>query len=591
VKNSVKAVTFLLVTIAVIVITVVAALGVHSTAKSYADGAKVIPYGELPFLESDNYKWSNWVDQKGVVDQSEAHVSDKPVHIQWASPNKYFLQSVVSLTQLFWGTEPWVKNHALFFAMPFLSILMGTFFAWYFLYRLDDWLGAIFLPLLLSTLPAVQTQLYAGRPDHHGPIIFLTAWFLISLTSTRRTSWGSALPAALALWVSPLSFVPIIGMVGIGVMSQLLPQQEISASRLGSSQFWKYWSYWIFLLGYFFWLIDFSWRPGFHMETLTPLWVLSVTAGGLLLSKALAKSRTWYQYVILLVLILASPAACLFPDVFWTSSDPVVWFHKEVFEMLPGKLPEYFMLLPLGFIALTVAAAYFPSSRPLAIAAALISVLYLWQVRWLPLAVLPALIIICRTPRLANHLSDSAQLGARALVIALLCLQTLWAYSSTLREGLDAWDHVRQTPETYRIAAFGAIVAKALENQPEGHLLGSPNMTSVVHHFSRRKGVGSVYWESRYNMERAAKIVTSLPFEDRASFEWLRKNNIRYIILTPQLLSGPYYGLMGKTRQAGATLEGRVITGNIPGWLEEIVKIPQPWPGIMLLKVKDKYEP
>lgn len=590
-NKSVKALILLLVSLAVITITVVAALGVQNTAKSYAAGAKVIPSGKLPFLESDNYKWSNWLSQEGVIDQSEAPVSDKPVYIQWASLNKYFLQSIVYLAQLIWGSEAWVKNHALFFAMPVLSILMGVFFAWYFLYRLNDWLGAIFLPLLLSALPAVQTQLYASRPDHHGIIIFLVAWFLISLTSPRKTAWGAALPAALALWVSPLSFVPILGMVGIGVLSQLLPKQEISATRLGSSQFWKYWSYWVFLLGYFFWLIDFSWRPGFHMETLTPLWVLAVTAGGLFLSIALARSRAWYKYAILLALTLAAPAACLFPDIFWTSSSPVVWFHKEVFEMLPGKLPEYFILLPLGFTALAVAIAYFPSARPLGIAAALISVLYLWQVRWLPLAVLPALITVCRTPGLTQHLASNTQIGARSLVIALLSLQGLWAYSSTLREGLDAWDHVRQTPETYRIAAFGAIVAKALEGQPEGHLLGSPNMTSIVHHFSKRKSVGSVYWESRYNMERAAKIVTSLPFEDKQSFAWLQKNNIRYIILTPQLLSGPYYGLMGKSDQASLTLEGRVITGRTPGWLEEIVKIPQPWPGIMLLKVKDHYAP
>jgi len=585
-----KASAFALICLASFVVIIISALGVQNTARTYAEGAKVIPHGELPFLESDNYKWSNWLDQSGTLDQSEAHVSKKPVHIQWASLNKYFLQAVVSSAQAVWGKEAWVKNHALFFSMPVLSALMAIFFSWYFLYRLNDWVGATLLPLLISSLPAVQTQLYASRPDHHGIIIFLLAWFFVSLTSSRQTSLGSAIPATLALWVSPLSFVPLLGMVGVGALSQLLPEQVQSPTRLGSSRFWKYWSYWVFGLGYVIWLADFSWRPGFHMETLTPLWVLSVASGGLFLSTALARDRTWYKYLVLFLLTLASPISCLFPDLFWTSSDPVVWFHKEVFEMLPGKLPEYFMLLPLGFIALSVVLAYFPQARPLAITAGLVSILYLWQVRWLPLAILPTLVVACRTPSLVNNLSDNVQRGARALIISLLSLQCLWAYSAALREGLDAWDHVRQTPETYRIAAFGAIVAKALENQPEGHLIGSPNMTSVVHHFSKRKGIGSVYWESRYNMERAAKIITSLPFEDRASFDWLQKNNVKYIILTPQLPSGPYYGLMGKTAQAGQTLEGRIITGQTPKWLEEIVKIPQPWPGLVLLRVKDHYE-
>jgi len=575
--------------LAVSLVVGVMAMGVKNVAHSYATNAKVIPNGELPLLESDNYKWSNWIDSTGVEDHSEALVSDKPVQIQWASANKLFLKSLVGLSSVIFGPDPWVKNYALFFSMPILTVLMCVFFSWYCLYRLDDRFSAILLPLLLACLPAVQTQLYAGRPDHHGLIIFFSAWFVLSLTAKKTTALGSAIPAAGAFWISPLSFIPLLGMIGVGALTQKLATQPTSETRLGSSRFWKYWSYWVFLLGYALWIADFSWRPGFHMETLNPLWVLSIAAGGLLLSALLANDRAYYKYPVLLAAVLVSPLACLFPEIFWTSSAPVVWFHKEVFEMLPGKLPEYFMLMPLGFTALVVVWAYFPTLRPFALAAALISVLYLWQVRWLPLAVLPALIIIARSPKMAGF-GDAAHNGGKALALGLISLQLIWAYSGTLREGMDYWTHPRTTPETYRLAAFAAIAAKALENQPEGHLVGSPNMTSLMHHFSGRKSIGSVYWESRHNMEKAAKIVTSLPFEDRASFEWLKKHNIRYIIFLPQLLCGPYYGLEGKSDRAGMGLEARVISGQVPGWLEVLVNIPNPWPGVLLLKVKDEFE-
>ena len=560
--------------------------GIKAVAEKFVTESKVLPPGELPFYESDNYKWATWAKTGGTIDTSELQIGQNPILIQWASPNRIYLKTLYQVGE--WLSPNRGGNLALFFSMPILLVIGGALLSAISIFYLNDRFTGIVLPLSMGAIPAIYTQMFASRPDHHGLILILSALFVLSLTQKDNQNGKilhiqgiiSGLIAALALWVSTVSFIPILGVFSIGlalgslqIKAQLKPIQEINLAY-ESPIFWKYWSYTVVALGFIFWLVDYSYR-GFHMEVINPLWLLSIGAGGLFLRQILEPKTNKIQALIWLALAALGPLACTQESLFWTRSAEVVAFHKDVFELAPGKTTDYILLMPFGFIALTLAASV-TSMRWLILGAVLASTLYLWQVRWLPIAIIPAVIVACRAYTL------SRQNPLKPVIAALFTLQLFWTGSSTIQEGLKNISQKQDTPETFKLASYSAILKNELAKLPEGHIIGTPNLTAYIHYFTGRKAVGSVYWESKENMGAAAKILSAPPSKDAWAKAWLRKHGIKYIVLTPQLFSSPYQGDGDAIAQS---LEYRIITGKSPNWVKEILRIQEPWPGLILARI------
>lgn len=574
-----KPLLVILVTLVSAAIVLPMAFGVGSMAKKYTNEVKVFMPGELPFYESDSYKWVNWTRRGGIEDPSELKIGDNPVLVQWPSPNRYYLLAVSKAFETIFD-HPAAGNWGFFYSMPILAIIMAMVYSIYALYRLNDWFTAIVIPLFISSVPAVYTQLFASRPDHHGIILLFIGLFVMSMTSARKSVVAPAIFGAMSIWLSVVSFIPILGLMGLAAILTKAKIHEPTGLRYESSAFWKQWAYWTCGLAYAAWLFDFSSR-GFHMEVINPLWVLSVGAGGLFLSEALSQNPKRIKMIVWLALAAAAPLACTDERLFWTASEAVTAFHRDVFELVPGKPAEYIQLLPFGFVALALAGGE-PRTRLLALMAGLISTMYLWQVRWLPIAVLPVLIVAARSPAIWG----TSRAFARGAVMSLLVFQLIWATTSTLQEGIASWRSPKTAPETFSLASFGAVLRNNLKSLPPGEFIGTPNMTAYVHHFTGRKGVGSVYWESKESMEAAAKILSAQPGNDAWAKSWLRDKGIRYIILTPKLFSGPYQD-MNNQEKLKNSLEMRLVTGRTPAWLEVLLNLQEPWPGLLIAKVKD----
>lgn len=594
-QNLKKSVPLLVITALALLIGLQSA-GQYMIASDYAARFNFLPPDHLPLADSDCYKWGN-VLRSGIwewTDDSEDPRATGPVSIQWGLPTKLYLKSLHAVFSMFLLPSK-AESWTLFFAMPVLVVLMGGVVSCFCLFALRSvWLSTL-LPFALLLMPAIQSQMVPGRPDHHGPMVFAVAMFTLSLFQpiASKGAWlWSALFASLALWISPLNFVPILGILSmVYALPRLFPFDEFAPS---TPSFWKKWAISTSSMTTLAWLVDYLPRgTQIHMEALNPFWAASMLGGGFLMSGLVSLAgwswpalnrREWISLLWPLGLIALPLIMLLSSSMFWTSSEEIRWVLKEVNEMKAGELSTLFTAAPLMFVALLLLNTL-PKHKGLPILAFLAFVassLYLWQIRWMPLSVLIPL-IFASVPLL---IFPPPSRWGRLAIMALLS-QSVWYTASSLRTSLENIKNPKGAPEMYNVAMFSAMASRMAKEQGETLVLSTPNLTSGMFYMNGVRGIGSVYWESKKNLRFASEIFGSLPSSEDRVREILKENNIRMLAITPQVLDTAYVGMSGNWDKLDQTLVVRLIKGEVPPWLKVIARVNQPWPGLGLYKVVD----
>lgn len=588
-----KSLTPLWVTLVLGLIIVLQSVGDYTAAKNYTVRYNFLPPDHLPLADSDCYKWGN-ILRSGMWDWrdgSEDQRASGEVLVQWALPTKLYLKTLHATLSAFLlpsAAESWT----LFFSMPILLILFGASVSCFCFYVLRSPPLASLLPFALLLMPAIQSQMPPGRPDHHGPIIFASAMFALSLfqSSTSTRPWlFSAVFATIALWISPLNFVPILGLFCvIFALPKMFPMTEFAPS---SPAFWVKWSTTTSLLSLLAWLIDYLPRgTTFHMETLNPAWCVALFGGGMFMSKLStlppipSSAKDWAKLCWPLPLVALPLLLILSPTLFWTSSEEIRWVLKEVNEMKPGELATLFVSAPLVFVSVLLLNTL-PKHRGLpllAFVAFLSSSLYLWQIRWMPLSMLAPL-LFASIPLL---LFPPPSRWGRLAVMALLT-QSVWYTASSLRSSLEKIKNPKGAPEMYNVAMYSAMVSRMAKERGENLVLSTPNLTSGMFFMNGVKGIGSVYWESKKNLRFGSEVFGSLPSDESRVREILREHRIKLLAITPQVLDTAYVGMAGNWDKIDQTLVVRLIKGEIPSWLKVVARVNQPWPGLGLYEVVD----
>jgi len=583
--------TPILVTSALALVVMLQAAGQYVVAESFTARFNFMPQGHLPLADSDCYKWGN-VLRSGMwdwVDASEDPRATGPVNIQWGLPTKIYLKTLLGVFSMFMvpsAAESWT----LFFAMPVLVILLGASISFFCFFILRSTPLACLLPFALLLMPAIQSQLPPGRPDHHGPIVFASLMFALSLfqPASKKNAWVYAsVFATLALWLSPLNFVPILGLLSLAfAMPKYFPLSEFAPS---SALFWRKWAISTSVLCALAWVVDYLPRgTQIHMETLNPFWCLAVLGGGFVMSKLQEIPPfpwSWQTIARLAwapLLALAPLTMLMSPEMFWTSSEEIRWVLKEVNEMKAGDLNTLFSVAPLIFVALVMLSSLPKHSGFLIIGfvAFAASSLYLWQIRWLPLAMIVPTVLLA-VPALI--FPPPAKWG-RLAIMALLA-QSIWFTATSLRFSVENIKNPKGAPEMYNVAMFAAMASRMAKERGESLVLSSPNLTSGMFFMNGVRGIGSVYWESKKNLRFASEIFGSLPSDEDRVRKILREHNIKLLAITPQVLDTAYVGMPGNWSKMDQTLVVRLIKGEVPPWLNVVARVNQPWPGLGLYEV------
>jgi hypothetical protein len=320
------------------------------------------------------------------------------------------------------------------------------------------------------------------------------------------------------------------------------------------------------------------------MENLNPVWSLGVLGGGLFIFQLSSATslRAAARALLWLGLVLPAPVLLLQPEFFWTRSEEISWVLKEVDEMRAGDIGTLFSIAPMIFVALLLLAgtARHAMIMPF-LAASLVSAFYLWQIRWLPAALMAPVIALA-----AAFVVRKRGWIVRVASLAL-AVQSIWYAAAATRTGLENISNPKGAPQMYNVAMFSAMAARMAKEQGETKVLSSPNMTSTMFFAEGTRGIGSVYWESRPNLRFASKIFGSVPQTDEEARSLLKKHDIKMLAITPQVLDTAYIGLAGNWSRMDETLVVRLIKGEVPSWLEVVARVNQPWPGLGLYKVAD----
>lgn len=190
----------------------------QASAPGHLDGMS----SRIPFRDTDDCEWLNHARTAiHTGNYRPRFVADDFVPtgrpMDWPSANLWWIIFAAHCTRLVTGfpIERALEVGAVFCNAAYFSLylLLGIPF----LRRTCGRGGTILVMLLAVTNEIVSSPFHPAHPDHHGLILGVSAAFMLAVWSATRDRWRTD-PAlwvgaigAIGLWLSPLSFVPIIG--------------------------------------------------------------------------------------------------------------------------------------------------------------------------------------------------------------------------------------------------------------------------------------------------------------------------------------------------------------------------------------------
>jgi hypothetical protein len=530
--------------------------------------------------------------------------------VHWSSPILWLLTGLNALTSSV-STESvslWIGPILLMAAVAALSI--G------FLHRLSPGTFS-FLILGFGTNVLITQAFRAGETDHHG----LAAWAAASAVASFALAWTqepkranksenqrlvvfSALSAALGLWISASSTLPVIAAIGLaGLLGRCITTKSMSHLSI-HADLWRMWSRWGAGLSLIFYAVEyFPWHLGFRLEVNHPVYALAWLAGGELMSFLYRTpnrqipdafhSHPWSLFAILAGISLPPALAVLFPQTFLILNSFLSSLHAKYiveFQGLLGSLSVFgspiaylqVLLWPvaalmiflwigsrLGWSSLRQETVIF-SMLP----AVVFSTLTLIQQRWLVSC--QALWVVCVTLLLQTAVSRRLPFNwlVRATLAVFMLLSFVYFPLVRIQEDRRHEEDGGTIPKEWlQVILLRDISHRLLEsmNGKIPTILSGPTASTDFAFFANAKVVGTLYWENLAGLQAAAELFSAFNPEDIK--QQLVKRQVSHIVIPSWDSFGASYAKLNGTDSTNETgFLDEVAAGKtaLPNWLRPL---------------------
>ncbi len=501
--------------------------------------------------------------------------------------------------------------------------------------RFGPGLAGILL-LIFGTSPLIYQGFRAGETDHHGLVCALAAGSVLALVagggglvrrdgkktlgwprpdSARRWFLLSGCLGGAALWVSAASFIPILVGCALGAMALAFVFKRKSADGwLIAPELWRTWGRAGCASSLFFYAVEyFPNHMGWRLEVNHPLYALAWLGAGDLLARILgrveaASGRLPSQKkplkaaspltLIASLLALAAPVVLILANpqgFFWVADRFLSLLHNEYIQEFqsfieclktgeePGVVPFAEMLgWPLfvlgggGWLWWRGALAReWRALLVLAVAPAVVmQALALYQIRWGIMAT--GLWAVCALVLLAGFLHSRERsrgfvaLSAAWILLAALAFPLLSLVS--LSQAANLKEHLPKIviPTILLRDVSHRLVQSSPDRLPV--VLSGPTSSTDLTFYGGIKTIGTLYWENREGLLRAARLFDAQTEEE--TLKLLLDSGVTHIVVSSwDNFGGGYAHLLRRT-------EGRTPEVE-EGYLARILRESEPPPDWM----------
>lgn len=528
--------------------------------------------------------------------------------VHWAAPYRWWLIVLANTDRVLTGAPlPLAIERSALWAGPVLFglglIVLGTLSA--------RNLGAIasgVISLGLATNASVSAQFAAGNADHHGAVILCALASVLLLVGRRDLGAkgtparpiASAIVAAVGLWLSATTMIPVLLGIGLGAACAQILCKRAAGPETHVASHWRTWG----MVGggttLLAWILEYApVGSGWRLEVIHPLHAVAWLAGGEFLHRIAApasegrEARPRRQQIPALVVCAVIAALPGLVIAAWGSEvylplDPLLLrLHAQFiaeFQSLPrliaergldlavlGMLGPIFLLIGGTALALRARAgrtalSLWCCAGPAVLLAAAACV----QIRWLGLA--GGLSLVAAAVALSmgreSERSGSLRVLAWAAGILLLLPGTVGALRAVVRADTPAAHDIR-------MLALRDVAHRLRLHVGDGALViaAPPESTSQLIYFAGARGIGTLYWENHAGLARQAAFFGDAP--DESALSLAQTAGITHVVIPSWDPGAAFSASLHRAVDSGTadptdTLVRALSTGRPPDWLKPV---------------------
>lgn len=491
------------------------------------------------------------------------------------------------------------------------------------LFAFAYWAVGAFPALILTAMfvfsPFAPSYVSANAIKHRGTVMLLSEMFLLStyvffaanpISAPRRLRISlvvSALSCALAMWISPLSFFPILGAVAVSVGFSLFLEGMSSPPRPLADLPHYSWLLWVSVYGplsLFLYCVEYfpsNWT--LRLEVNNPLITSSVIGGvmclewlrrrvlGLPSADKLLIFGASLLSLVPLTLIFGGPA-------FYSPSDPefgrFLKFIQECLPTSPFQSAAYW--IPVVSFALAFVYLYpkIKDNPSLAIPVSTVLILLLPTLlhsRWIifEIGIASILLALCFAFPASGQNHDAPVRNLALVLVVFWCAWgTVWTYVKDSDSAVQ--DFASEERQVFALRSAASTILddwKSCGKAGTPVVLAAPDTSTQLAYFAGLKTITRIYWENLDGLHAYGAAYVST--DDSACKELCDTRGVDYVISEPSHMEACKYMMYGRPaliRDIHYFYHDLIPgdRGKVPSWLESLKK--QPSKKIIIYRVK-----
>jgi hypothetical protein len=512
--------------------------------------------------------------------------------VEWSSPPRWLLAAGAAVADRLRVFDDLKPAEAATLCLGPLALLLFVAGAGLAVGRLWGSWAAIGTGLGILGSVTLRENFAAGGFDHHLLVAICSFGCLLGFVagvegpgagdgrSGRRWLTFSALAGAVGLWISAISTIPLLAAIGVAVVAGRGGEAKGRSRIVDDFIFWCRVGAAASLVAY---LVEYA--PALlrlRLEANHPAYALAWLGAGEVVAGLLQPGRARGRRLVLgLGGLAVAPAMVLLNGTdSYLLLDPLLrQLHREallefrgLFALVADPRVE-FSAWRLSFVAVACGWGVWRTVRVRSAALDVVQLslvptlvclaLALVQVRWLLSAESCALVLIAA-------LTGTAA-GSRFRVWSAVT-----AFAAALAVALAGTSGGAAFTKTHAVQLAERGLARTLANRSANGAplcLAGPRLTTHLMFFGGARGLGTLYWENKPGLERAARIYAATDADE--AFSLLRTAGVDYLVVTSwDDFESDYVRLArgrGQSEQRESYLRRALRSGEGPVWLRPVV--------------------
>jgi hypothetical protein len=554
--------------------------------------------------------------------------------VHWSSLPLWILSGLAITESLFSGRSPIDSVQTSSFWMGPLTLLFTLFLLGWMAGKRFKPFSVAMLLMMVTLSPVIYQAFRPGEVDHHGLVVAFLLASVLALAlgaaglydpsekapsksakelkkSLELKKWFAAggVFGGIGMGISSASTIPVlVGCAGGCLLVAMLFPAKISRQ---AASHWRAWGFAGSLTCLGLYLMEYlPWEMGWRLEVNHPLYAMAWLGGSELLARAILfvqerqlprpglRDTAVIGAAILAVAIPLLVVMVFTDQTFWVSDPFLLQLHQHYiseFQSLTMSLVSRPMLaglveaLLLPVFAILGTGAFFLIQRDrwhksaglltfLIVPALVVQALAVWQIRWGVVSTgLWALYVMALIdgfiPWRGRRTLPLAVLTG-SLVIVLLCGLPFVVFGALANISVLS----RELPKQGTIPSILArdISHRLVQASPDSVpiVLSGPNTSTELAYFAGIKVLGTLYWENREGLKRAAEIFAER--DNSQTLALLKTTGVNFILVSTwdnfmsaydELHSG---NSQGSEHEASPFLGEVLRTESFPTWLRPL---------------------